>query len=71
MKATRLKDSKPAPSTLSIRLTAEFLEMPGMRLTTEQTARLIGVDVDTASRVLSTLVERGLLRITASGYMLA
>jgi len=45
--------------------------MPGLRLTTQQTARLIGVDVDTASSVLKTLVERGFLRSTANGYVLA
>ena len=61
-----LKTSLPA-----VRLTAEFREMPGLRLTTQQTARLIGVDVDTASSVLKTLVERGFLRSTANGYVLA
>jgi hypothetical protein len=45
--------------------------MPGLRLTTQQTARLIGVDVETASSVLTTLVDRGFLRLTASGYVLA
>ena len=58
-------------STTAMRLTAEFREMPGLRLTTQQTARLIGVDVDTASSVLKTLVERGFLRPTTSGYVLA
>jgi CRP-like cAMP-binding protein len=53
------------------RLTAEFREMPGLRLTTQQTARLIGVDVETASSVLTSLVDRGFLRLTANGYVLA
>jgi hypothetical protein len=60
------KNSLPAA-----RLTAEFREMPGLRLTTQQTARLIGVDVETASSVLTDLVDRGVLRLTASGYVLA
>jgi hypothetical protein len=58
-------------STPTVRLTAEFREMPGLRLTTQQTARLIGVDVETAASVLASLVERGFLRLTTSGYVLA
>jgi hypothetical protein len=55
----------------ALRLTAEFREMPGLRLTPQQTARLIGVDLETASSVLTALVDRGFLRLTASGYVLA
>jgi hypothetical protein len=62
----------PISSSLpTVRLTAEFREMPGLRLTTQQTARLIGVDIETASSVLKTLVDRGVLRLTANGYVLA
>jgi DNA-binding MarR family transcriptional regulator len=60
-----------AQSSPTIRLTAEFLEMPGLRLTPKQTARLIGVDVDTASKVLTALVDRGFLRLTSNGYVRA
>jgi DNA-binding IclR family transcriptional regulator len=45
--------------------------MPGLRVTTQQTARLIGVDLATASSLLTTLVDRGVLRLTPSGYVLA
>jgi len=62
---------EPTTSVPSIRLTAEFREMPGLRLTPQQTARLIGVDVETASSVLTSLVDRGFLRLTTSGYVLA
>jgi hypothetical protein len=62
---------EPKTSLPAVRLTAEFREMPGLRLTTQQTARLIGVDVETASSVLSSLVDRGFLRATANGYVLA
>jgi hypothetical protein len=55
----------------AVRLTAEFREMPGLRLTTQQTARLIGVDVDTAASVLTALVDRGFLRLTTNGYVRA
>jgi DNA-binding MarR family transcriptional regulator len=60
-----------AQSSPVIRLTAEFMEMPGLRLTPKQTARLIGVDVETASQVLTALVERGFLRLTSNGYVRA
>jgi hypothetical protein len=62
---------EPNYSVPSVRLTAEFREMPGLRLTPQQTARLIGVDVETASSVLTALVDRGFLRRTASGYVRA
>jgi hypothetical protein len=62
---------QPKNSVPATRLTAEFREMPGLRLTTRQTARLIGVDVETASSVLTALVDRGVLRLTTSGYVLA
>jgi DNA-binding MarR family transcriptional regulator len=63
-------ETKAQPSP-AIRLTAEFSEMPGLRLTPQQTARLIGVDVETASKVLTALVERGFLRLTPNGYVRA
>ena len=72
---TRVGYPKPpdgeATSISVVRLTAEFREMPGLRLTAEQTARLIGVDVETASSVLAALVERGFLRLTSNGYVRA
>jgi hypothetical protein len=76
MKASNMPNARPLTSTiapltssLGHRLTAEFREMPGLRLTTQQAARLIGVDIETASSVLAALVERGLLRVTATGYV--
>ncbi len=45
--------------------------MPGLRLTPKQTARLIGVDVETAATTLEALVQRGFLRLTSSGYVRA
>ena len=61
----------PIASIPTVRLTAEYKEMPGLRLTTQQTARLIGVDTETAASCLATLVERGFLRVTTSGYVRA
>jgi Fic family protein len=56
---------------VTTRLRAEFLEMPGLRLTRQQVARLTGVDVRTATAELSALVDVGFLRLTPQGYMLA
>jgi DNA-binding IclR family transcriptional regulator len=44
------------------RLRAEFLEMPGLRLTAEQVTRLCGVDAAICHGVLNTLIDVGFLR---------
>jgi hypothetical protein len=62
---------EPKNAIPALRLEAEFREMPGLRLTPRQTARLIGVDAETAASMLTALVERGFLRVTAYGYVLA
>jgi hypothetical protein len=43
------------------RLRAEFLEMPGLRLTAQQLHRLCGVDQDTCRVVLDVLVSEKFL----------
>lgn len=43
------------------RVRAEFLEMPGLRLTPEQARRLWGLDEPTCARVLELLLEEGFL----------
>jgi DNA-binding IclR family transcriptional regulator len=72
---TLVRYSNPPEATTTsvpaLRLTAEFREMPGLRLNTQQVARLIGVDAETASSLLTALVDRGFLRQTPSGYVLA
>ena len=40
---------------------AEYLEMPGLRLTADQARRLCGVDRDACARILEALVEAGFL----------
>ena len=40
-----------------LRTKAEFLEMPGLRLTTEQATRLFALDLAVCRSVLATLVE--------------
>ena len=49
------------------RIRAEFLEMPGMRLTPNQVQRLAGVSGLVCDRVLDELVVTGLLARGASG----
>jgi hypothetical protein len=49
------------------RIRAEYLEMPGLRLTLEQAQRLCGVDRALCQQVLNTLVEARFLRVNANG----
>jgi hypothetical protein len=49
------------------RIRAEFLEMPGMRLTAAQVERLAGVDCSICQSVLDDLVRAGFLRASEDG----
>lgn len=49
------------------RVCGEYLEMPGLRLRSEQAQRLWGLDSQTCSRVLQALVESGFLRRLEDG----
>ncbi len=49
------------------RLRAEFLEMPGLRLSVAQTQRLCGVDQTLRRDVLDSLVDVKFLRVNADG----
>jgi hypothetical protein len=56
----------PLPNTsgggaLLLRVRSEFLEMPGLRLTTGQAARLWGLDSATSESLLDHLVATGFL----------
>ena len=53
---------------LLARLEGEFREMPGLHLTPAQASRLLSIEPGACSRVLRALVERGVLRTTASGH---
>ncbi len=54
------------------RLQAEFLEMPGLRLTAGQIQRLCGIERLRCQAVLDALVDRKFLRSNADGtYMRA
>ena len=46
---------------LHLRIQAEFVEMPGLKLTLPQASRLFNLDRTQCERVLSTLVDRRVL----------
>lgn len=48
---------------------AEYNEMPGLCLTRAQAQRLWRLEPDVCDNVLRTMVDAGLLRLTASGYV--
>jgi hypothetical protein len=54
-------------ATLVQRVRSEFNEMPGLRLTPAQAARLLGLDSHSCQRILNTLVGSAFLRWTADG----
>jgi hypothetical protein len=49
------------------RIRAEYLEMPGLRLTSAQASRLWGLDSRTCQRLLHTLVDAYFLTCTPDG----
>jgi DNA-binding IclR family transcriptional regulator len=49
------------------RVRGEFLEMPGLQLTTDQARRLWGLDALTCQRLLRVLVEARFLARTPDG----
>ena len=46
---------------------AEYLEIPGLHLTSAQARRLWGLDDETCDQLLATLVDSGFLRRTRAG----
>ena len=57
--------STPVPGDLLVRVQAEFLEMPGLRLTRAQARRLWALDNELCDAVLAALIEARFL--TQSG----
>ena len=52
---------------LLCRIRAEYLEMPGLRLTAPQALCLFGLDAETGDAVLAALVDAKFLSQTANG----
>ena len=59
--------SAPPPERLLKRIRAEFLEMPGLCLTSEQVQRLCGVERTICQLVLDSLVDAKFLCLKANG----
>jgi DNA-binding IclR family transcriptional regulator len=55
------------PKALTARIRAEFLEMPGLKLTLPQACRLWNVDDASCRHALATLAAEGFLTQTRSG----
>lgn len=53
---------------LARRIAAEYREMPGLRLTDEQAARLWGLERARCSMLLGILIDQGHLRRSADGH---
>lgn len=56
---------------LATRIRAEFLEMPGLRLTVPQAQRLWGLAPDVCSQVVEVLVNRAVLKRHGDTVLLA
>ena len=59
----------PAPDTLR-RVRAEFIEMPGLRLSVAQAQRLSGVDRATCEALIDELIEVHFLARTRDGAVM-
>ena len=57
----------PARRALASRVLGEFREMPGLALTPAQAARLFGLPLDVAARILDGLVRDGRLSRASDG----
>jgi hypothetical protein len=57
----------PESSAQEDRLAAHFLELPGLRLTQEQAARLLGIDAPAIERVVNGLLDASFLRRMPDG----
>lgn len=55
---------------VAYRVRAEFLEMPDLRLTVPQAARLWGLGADDCQRVIDRLVGAAFLRRTSAGLVM-
>jgi hypothetical protein len=56
---------------LHARVSAEFREMPGLKLTLPQAARFFSIDPPQCERVLGALVDRGDLRTDGRAFVRA
>ncbi len=66
---TRLQTSTPGASItpLAVRVRGEFTEMPGLRLTVHQAARLLNLPTLVATDVLNELHQASVLMLSKDG----
>jgi hypothetical protein len=64
-----MNTSAPASNIMvpAQRIYCEYLEMPGLRLTSAQAQRLLGVEASVCTSALEQLVNAGFLRLTPTG----
>jgi hypothetical protein len=55
-------------SNITHRVRAEFIEMPGLRLKSEQVQRLCGIDAGVCGSVLRALVTANFLCVKSDGH---
>lgn len=67
MTNTTSNDAVGGESAVMHRIAAEYVEMPGLRLTRPQAARLWGLDIRQSTRLLSELVSTGFLVRDSTG----
>jgi hypothetical protein len=66
-KEARSRIAPGSPERLVERIRAEFLEMPGLKLTLRQAGRVFGIDARQSECVLAALVAEGVLVRDAHG----
>jgi hypothetical protein len=69
-RATAVLAREESPDRIRRRAEAEYLEMPGLKLTAAQASRLWHLDVDASMRLLESMVEAGVLYRTRDGAYL-
>jgi hypothetical protein len=67
MTSAVIERATPALQQIVIRIKAEFLELPGLRLTLPQASRLFGVDTTACEHVLTSLVSNRFLKTMKDG----
>ena len=70
--ATLTEEKEPEPMDLEAllrRVRAEFVEMPGLRLTPAQATRLWGLERDACHTVIAALIDSSFLRWTPGGKL--
>lgn len=67
MNALATAPHRPRGLDLKTRVRSEFVEMPGLRLTTAQAQRLWNLSREECESILSMLIEEKILRRTEDG----